>query len=309
MYVYCASMCVCMYVWICVHACVAMYLYMYVNCVCVYVYGICVSVYTYMWIAFVCLFVVYVFVYICAYVCVCVYMSVCECIYLWVCVQTYAHACVSLPPRLWKISFWANCSVLLSQPKSACNRRVALHLPIVRKSWPGAIVLKQKSIAFGSCPRKFNELIFKAPFSLQFDSVTPQARHTDLQVGSHTAPAPTILKFLPAPPEGPEPSMRKSSMLEPLHTTALPTLSGAKRHGTGFPGEERPIPLLLVRGQCPYWISWFLDFLKGDPSSLSFPNVEAERMGSSGSLGRWLQDAWVREEEDRRGGSWGCQPA
>lgn len=193
--------------------------------------------------------------YICAYVYVCVYISVYACIYFWVCVWTYVDACVSLPPRLWKISLWANCSVLLSQPKS--NRQVALHLPIVRKSWPGSIVLKQKSIAFGSCACKFNELIFKAPFSLQLDSVTPQARHTALQVGSHTAPAPAVLEFLPAPAEGPEPSMRKPSRLESPHSTAPPTLSGAKRHGTGFPGEEKPTPLLLVRGQCPYWISLF----------------------------------------------------
>lgn len=261
MYVYCASVCVCMCVckdgWICVHACMVTCLWTYVNCICVYVYGICVSVYAYVWMIFLCLFLVYVFMYICAYVYVCLYMSVYECIYFWVCVWTYVHACVSLPPRLWKISFWANCSVLLSQPKSGCNRQVALHLPIVRKSWPGSIVLKQKSIAFGSCPRKFNELIFKAPFSLQLDSVTPQACHTDLQVGSHTAPAPAISEFLRAPPEGPEPSMRKSSRLESPHSSAPPTRSGAKRHGTGFPEAEKPTPLLLVRGWCPSWISWF----------------------------------------------------
>lgn len=91
------------------------------------------------------------------------------------------------------MSFWDNSSVLLPQPKNGCNRQVALHLPIVRKNWLESIVLKQKSIAFGSCPRKFNELIFKAPFSLGFNSVTPGALHRDLQVGSPTAPASAFL--------------------------------------------------------------------------------------------------------------------
>lgn len=143
----------------------------------------------------------------CVYASMYVFASTCLCVSAFISEYVYKpmYMLVShCPPRLWKISFWVNCSVLLSQPKSGCNRRVALHLPIVRKSWPGSIILKQKSIAFGNCPSKFNELIFKAPFSLQLDSVTPQACHTDLQVGSHTAPAQAILEFLPAPPEGPE---------------------------------------------------------------------------------------------------------
>jgi hypothetical protein len=55
---------------------------------------------------------------------------------------------------------WVNHSILLSQPRNAHDRKVALHLPIVRKNCLGSIVLKQKSIAFGGCPHKFNEFIF-----------------------------------------------------------------------------------------------------------------------------------------------------
>lgn len=151
------------------------------------------------------------------------------------------------------MTFWDNCSVLLSQPKNGCNRQVALHLPIVRKNWLESIVLKQKSIAFGSCPRKFNELIFKAPFSLEFNSVTPGALHTDLQVGSRTAPA--FLELLPAPREGPGHFMRKPSKLESPHSTDLPTLCGTKRRSTGFQREEKLMALSPVRGQIPFWIS------------------------------------------------------
>lgn len=136
------------------------------------------------------------------------------------------------------MSFRADFSILLSQPQNGCNRQVALHLPIVRKNWLGSIVLKQKSIAFGSCPCKFNELIFKAPFSLQLDSVTPRARYPDLQVGSHTAPAPTILEFLPDLCEGPEPFTRKPSRLESLHSTGLPILRGQRDRGLVFPWKK-----------------------------------------------------------------------
>jgi hypothetical protein len=178
------------------------------------------------------------------------------------------------------MSLWDNSSFLLSQPKNGCNRQVALHLPIVRKNWLESIVLKQKSIAFGSCPRKFNELIFKVPFSLEFNSVTPGAHHTDLQVGSHTAPA--FLEPLPAPCEGPEDLIRKPSRLESPPTTDPPTFRGAKRHSTGFQGGEKLMPLLPVR------MKSLLDFLISSKEIRPLcpsPVWTVRRLGSRGSLG------------------------
>lgn len=257
--VYCASVCVYMYA--CMHACMNihvcvsklawLHVYVYINWVYVDIWYVYVCVYIH-----VCSRCAY--VYICRCMCVCVYMCVCTGTYMQV--MLYVYMFVWLPisvtaPRLWRMSLWDNSSFLLSQPKNGCNRQVALHLPIVRKNWLESIVLKQKSIAFGSCPCKFNELIFKAPFSLEFNSVTPGAHHTDLQVGSHTVPA--FLEPLPAPCEGPEDLIRKPSRLESPPTTDPPTFRGAKRHSTGFQGGEMLMPLLPGREWSPYWISWF----------------------------------------------------
>lgn len=292
MCVYCASVCVCMYacmyvyMCMCVHTSMIMCLCMYELCLCRYMVCVCLYIHT-------CEFhlcVIYVLMCVCVYRCICmgVYVQVMLYVYMfvWHCPQTLKD---ELPGQL--LRFIATTQEWLQQTSGPSSAY------IVRKNWLESIVLKQKSIAFGSCPRKFNELIFKAPFSFGFKSVTPGALHTDLQVGSRTAPVSAFSEFLPAPREGPEHFMRKPSRLESPHSTDLPTLREAKGHSAGFQGEEKLIPLLPVRGQSPHCRSW-------DPPSLHLPSTGWEDLDHVVHLGA---DFSVRGRGNRKWG--GCRRA
>lgn len=67
--------------------------------------------------------------------------------------------------------------------------------------------------------------------------------------------------------------MRRPSRLDSLHSTDLPSPRGAKGHSAGFQGQENLIPLCKSENDV---LTGLLDFLKGDPPLLRFPNVEAE---------------------------------
>lgn len=121
-----------------------------------------------------------------------------------------------------------------------------------KKNWLESIVLKQKSIAFGSCPRKFNELIFKAPFSLDFNSIAPGAP----QICCRWEAAP--LHPLGVPPcssPGPRTSHGKAfrARVSAQHRSAQsPWGKGTQ---CWFSRGREAEPSLPVRGPCPYWIS------------------------------------------------------
>lgn len=227
--------CMLMYVHVCAHECACVLWGIYAS-VCLYV---CINVYTYM----------------CVYVCTCLHMCVCTGVYMQVMLYVYMFVC-HRPQTLKNELSETIAPFYYHNPRMAAIDERPFICLLSEKNWLESIVLKQKSIAFGSCPRKFNELIFKAPLCLELNSVAPRALHTDLQVGRRTAPASAFLEFLSAPREGPERFMRQPSRLESAHhSTDLLALRGANGHSTGFQGEEKLIPLLSVRGQSPYWIS------------------------------------------------------
>lgn len=70
-----------------------------------------------------------------------------------------------VPPALCSLPAALLSSILLSHTKNGCNRPPVLHL-LVRENWLRSIVLKQKSIVFGSCPLRFNEFIFNNSIQL-----------------------------------------------------------------------------------------------------------------------------------------------
>lgn len=271
------------------------YMSMYVWIVSMQIYGMCVFVYTHMWISSVWGICTYVCMWLC--MCICVYACVCTGVYMQVMLYVYMFVC-HCPQTLKNELSGTIAPFYYHNPRMAAIDERALHLPIVRKKLLESIVLKQKSIAFGSCPRKFNELIFKAPLCLGLNSVTPQGTPHRSAGGKTHSSSLSLLGVSLCSSWGPR----------TFHETTFQARVSTPQHRSAHSPWGKRTQYWFSRGRKtdPSFVSQrtksLLDFLISSKEILphcAFPTQRLRGLGSRGSPGWWLQDAWLREEEVR----------